>query len=142
MADRPTWMEAHRALGNAVLSLIRAETALVFNEWKSWLIEVGKLLGLIAVVLLVSVYLPFVVLFAAITGLSSATGWAMWLSALCVLGAIFLFFAILGGIGYWLVKTRIAPDHPGASVTRRLDDHKGWWRHQTGDAPRSLEGGA
>ncbi|MEM1177264.1 MAG: phage holin family protein [Acidobacteriota bacterium] len=141
MANRPTWMEAHRALGNAVLSLVKAEAALVFSEWKSWLIEVGKLLAMVAVVVLVSIYLPFVVLLAAIDGLAAATAWPLWLSALGVLGIIFLIFAIIGAIAYWLVKTRIAPENPAAAVTRRLDDHKGWWRHQTGDAQQSLEGG-
>lgn len=142
MANRPTWMEAHRALGNAVLSLVRAEAALVFDEWKGWLVEVGKLLALIGVVLLVTVYLPFVVLVAAIHGLATATSWPIWLSALAVLGAVLVFFGILGAIGYWLVKTRIAPDNPAAAATRRIDDHKGWWRHQTDEGPRTLGGGA
>ena len=141
MANRPSWMEAHRALGDAMLSLVRAEAALVVERWKGWAIELGKLLAIIAVVLLVTVYLPFLLMLIAVEGLAAATSWPIWAAGLGVLGLVLLFFAILGAIGYWLVKTRIAPDNPVATVQRRLDDHKGWWRHQVQDGTAgSLEG--
>lgn len=142
MANRPTWIEAYRALGNAVLSLARAEAALVVEQWKGWAIEVGKLVAIIAVVLLITVYLPFLLMLIAVEGLAAAAEWPIWAAGLGVLGLVLLFFAVLGAIGYWLVKTRIAPDNPVATVQRRLDDHQGWWRHQTQEgSPGSLEGG-
>ncbi|MEM6793521.1 MAG: hypothetical protein AAF725_06035 [Acidobacteriota bacterium] len=127
---KKSWLQAYRALGDSVLSLAGAEFSALLEDWKKWFIEVVKLLALVFVSLVVFFYIPFLTLFVAIDGLATWLDWSHWAAGLAVLGLALLVIATLGGIAAWLIKTRIAPDNPAATFQRRLDDHRGWWRHQ------------
>lgn len=126
--SRTTWVGAFRALGDAVLDLVRAEVKALFEEWKRAGIELAKILAIVFGILLIFVYLPFLVLFAAVDGVATWWDWPMWGAALAVLGFALLFIALLGGIIAWIWKRRLVG--PTVSFQRRLDDHNGWWQRR------------
>lgn len=126
--SRTTWVGAFRALGDAVLDLVRAEVKALFEEWKRAGIELAKILAIVFGILLIFVYLPFLVLFAAVDGIAAWWDWPMWGAALAVLGFALLFIALLGAVIAWIWNRRLVG--PMVSFQRRLDGHKGWWQRQ------------
>ena len=126
--SRTTWVGAFRALGDAVLDLVRSEVQALWDEWKRAGLELGKILAIVFGILLIFVYLPFLVLFAAVDGVSVWWGWPMWGAALAVLGFALLFIGLLGGVIAWIWNRRLVG--PTVSMQRRLDDHNGWWQRR------------
>lgn len=134
---RTTWLGAFRALGDAVLDLVRAEVKALFEEWKRAGIELAKILGIVFGILLICVYLPFLVLFAAVDGVAAWWGWPLWGAALAVLGFAVLFLALLGGIIAWIWNRRLVG--PSVSLQRRLDGHNEWWQRRIYFEQQALE---
>ncbi|MDA8017084.1 MAG: phage holin family protein [Thermoanaerobaculia bacterium] len=135
--SRTTWIGAFRALGEAVLGLVRAEVDALFEEWKRAGVELAKILALLFFALLIFVYLPFLGLFAAVDGVAAWWGWPMWAAALAVLGFAVLFLGLLGGIVAWIWNRRL--EAPTASLQRRLDDHGEWWQRRVYFEQQAME---
>ena len=134
--SRTTWVGAFRALGDAVLDLVRAEVKALIEEWKRAGLEFAKILAIVFGILLIFVYLPFLVLFAAVDGVAAWWGWPLWGAALAVLAFALLFIGLLGGIIAWIWQRRLVG--PTVSFQRRLDDHNGWWQRQIYFEERAL----
>jgi hypothetical protein len=126
--NRTTWIGAFRALGDAVLDLVRAEVAALLQEWKRAAVELAKVLAIVFGVLLICFYLPFLVLFALVDGVSQWWGWPMWSSALAVFGFAILIIAALGAVAAWIWNRRLVG--PTISLQRRIDDHSDWWQRR------------
>ena len=75
MMSRSTWVGAFRALGAAVLDLVRAEWKALIEEWKRLGLELAKIFAIVFGILLICVYLPFLMLFAAVDGIATWWGW-------------------------------------------------------------------
>lgn len=127
MSDqRESWVDVFRALGEAFVDVVRAEIEVLAEQWKRWGTKAGIAVGLsiLALVLLV-VYLPGLLIFAAIDALHETAGWPLWGSALAVAGLAFLVAALLLGIGYLLLRKE---ENPMVAAKGRLADHKTWWQ--------------
>ena len=137
MATRETWSESVHALGRAVLDLIKVEVQAATRDFKVFFVQVGKLLAVAALMLLVLVYVPFVVLFTLLDGIAGWTGYPYWAAGLILLGLILLFMGLVGAVAYVVIVRKM--ENPVDTVQRRLDDHRGWWRHEILDEPRRLD---
>ena len=137
MMSRSTWVGAFRALGAAVLDLVRAEWKALIEDWKRLGLELAKIFAIVFGILLICVYLPFLILFAAVDGIATWWGWPMWGSALAVLGFAILFIGCLGGVIAWIWKRRVVG--PTVSLQRRLDGHGEWWQRQIYFEQQALE---
>lgn len=137
MAERETWSESLQSLGTSVLDLIKVEAAAAAQDFKVFFTQVAKLLAVAAVSLVILFYVPFLVLFTVLDGISAATGYPYWGSGLILLGAVLLFLGLVGAITYFVVIRKM--ENPVQTVQRRLDDHRGWWRHEIFEEPRRLD---
>lgn len=137
MIHRMSWIGALRDLGSSLIDLFWAELALVRHDLVRFFVQVAKLAAFAFASLLILVYMPFLVLMAMVDGVRRIAGWeSLWAPSLVVLGLVLLLLALVGGVLYLLVVRRM--EGPGATVTRRLDDHRGWQRHQLYEEPNRL----
>ncbi|MEM8932374.1 MAG: phage holin family protein [Acidobacteriota bacterium] len=125
-----------RALGDAVFDLWGAEWQRLQQDLTRFAIQVAKLVGVGVAFLFVGFYLPFLLILAAVDGVREATG-DLWSAALLVFLGVVLLLALIGLVVYLLIVRKM--ENPVESVTRRLDDHRGWWAAQALDEPRRLD---
>lgn len=130
-----------RGLGESFFRLVKAEIELVLEMWKRSLIELGKglaFLGAAAYIFLLCV--PALLIFAAVDGLAQWRGWPHWQAALVVVSAAFLVALVLAMIARRIFARRF--ESPAVLLTRRLDDHRGWWHERVHYVEKRLPAGA
>ena len=126
MSRRDSWQDTFRALGQAMIDVLRAELAVIQETWQRSAMEAGKAAAIFAVVAYLGlVCLPTLLIFALVTGLHGGLGWPLWASALAVAGLVILVAAMLAGIALYLLRSRF--ESPVATVQHRFADHRAWW---------------
>lgn len=125
---REAWADLFGGLGEAVLEVLRAEVAVLFEDWG----RTARLFG-IAVLFFAGaasfgVYLPALILFFLVTGLQAVWGLAAWQAALAVIGIWLLTMAVLVATGYFGFLRRL--QNPLAAARQHLADHLDWWRQR------------
>ncbi len=124
---RNSWAEVFQAVGDAVVGVLKAEIAVLSEQWKRWGSRVAVVVGLFAtsaVVLFSALLLLPYFLTALIKHLS---GWSWMASSGLVLLIVVLVAGILGALGYWRLK---GLDDPVAMTRQRVDDHMTWWKSE------------
>ncbi len=143
---RSSWSETFRALGAAVLSLLKAELAALEHD----LARSGKKAAAGVALLAAAAALAFWTLGVATYFLILLLGiWMpLWAASLVV---TVLFLAVTGGLAFAGMSKLKAFENPLAIARRRLDDHVDWWqsrllepaapRHETAGDERGDRGG-
>lgn len=123
---RDSWRDTVRAVGEALIDLLRAEAAVVGESWQRSAREL-RTIATIGVVLayLALICLPTLLIVALLMGLSEGLGWPMWGAALTVAGVVALVALILMSIIRQRVKSRL--ESPAATLRHRFADHRAWW---------------
>jgi hypothetical protein len=136
------WSEIFRALGEALIDVVRAEVTVLAGQLQRSAKSAGVALGLFAVTLLFLAVAVVLALFALVDGVRVGFGWPWWGAALAVAGAIVAVALLLAGTAALILKKRF--EMPQVTFRRRLEDHLGWWRERVfGESPARLtEGGA
>ncbi len=126
MSDRDSWQDTFRALGQAVIDVLRAEMAVISETWQRSARELGKAAGILVVVAYLGLILvPSLLLFALLTGLHSGLGWPLWAAALAVAALVVVVCLVLARIALHLLQKRF--ESPVATVQNRFADHRAWW---------------
>ena len=113
------------ALGEAGIGLVKAEAAALSQELKLS----GKALFRMGVLLALSLFMLFWALAALLyAGIEIGTIWLpRWASAFTASAILLLFVVIVAAV----VRIRVRRlETPLATVRRRLDDHRDWWRRR------------
>ncbi|WP_084102421.1 phage holin family protein [Demequina sp. NBRC 110051] len=106
------------AIAGQWIATIKAESEVIKLELKVKGRQLGIGIGLIAAAAALGFFLFFVLIVAAIAGLSVV--WPVWLAALVVAGAMLLVILIFAGIGASKIK-RYKDIYPAASIQRIKD---------------------
>jgi len=125
MRMRRSWVHLFRGLGETLLELLRAEVRALTEDLKA---TGRRLAGAVAIFAVAGFFLFWacgVLAYLAIVLLASVLSPAA--AAAVVLGALLLITAIFVAWGYLKLRRL---ETPGATVRRRLDDSKGWWRER------------
>lgn len=122
---RNSWAEVFQAVGDAVVGVLKAEIAVLSEQWKRWGSRVAVVVGLFATsaVVLFSALLLFPYFLTAL--IKHLSGWSWMASSGLVLLIVVLAGGLLGAVGYWRLK---GLDDPIAMTRQRVDDHMGWWK--------------
>ncbi len=127
MGDRQaSWRDTFRALGEALIEVLRAEAAVVGETWKRSGRELGKVLAIVVTAgYLALICLPTLLLAALVSGLIEAFGWPLWATALVVTAVVCLVIFILVRVAVYLMTRRF--ESPASTMRHRVEDHRAWW---------------
>ena len=142
-----SWRDTFRALGEALIEVLRAEAAVIGETWQRSGRELGKVLAVVGVAgYLGLICLPTLLLAALVSGLMDGLGWPLWGAALAVAGVVALVIFILARVVVHLMTHRF--ESPVTTVQHRLADHRAWWSERVlsdgqeeGEADETLDAG-
>lgn len=134
------WVDRVRALGEALLEVLRAELGALQGDFQRSGRHLGLALAFLGGAAVLAFWAVGLVLFVLVT--LFAVWLPLWGAALAVLALFLGGIAILG----WLGKKRLLQvENPVSSVRKRLDDHLAWWQEsflaQNGQADVDLDRG-
>lgn len=119
------WIALFRALGDALLAVLRAELAALQADLGKSGRQVGIALALFGGVLALAFWMVGLAVFFLVALLAK---WLpLWGAAASVFGALALVAAVLGGLGWLRIKKA---ENPLESARRRFDDHLDWWQNR------------
>jgi len=121
--QRESWLDLFRALGEALLDVLRAELAVVWEHWRIWGRNWLVAAALFAVVLFLTFWLSGLLVVAVVHGIMAGFDLELWQAALLTAAALVLLMTAIAGVG-WLLAKR--PENPVATVRRQLDEHRTW----------------
>lgn len=137
---RDSWRDTVRAVGEAMVDVLRAEAAVVGETWQRSGRELGKILGLLVVLAyLALIWVPSLLVFALLMGLSEGLGWPLWASALAVAGLVAIVAFLLLRIARHRIAHRL--ESPAATVRQRFADHRAWWNERIVGGEGAVAGG-
>ncbi len=120
---RGSWLDLFRTLGESLLDVLRAELAVIWEQWRVW----GRNWLIAAVLFLVVLFLTFwlsgLLVVALVHGVMDAFELELWQAALLTAAALLLLMGILAGGGLLLAKRS---ENPMTAVRRQLDDNRAW----------------
>ncbi len=140
-SGRQGWLETFRALGEALLDVLRAEMAVLAERWKRSARELAIAMGLFtaAISLLIHGTVPLLV-FASMAAVHELLGWPWWGAALSIAGLSLALAVVAAMLARYVVENRFE-SFLGAAQ-ERFADHVGWWWERIlGDERRLAEGG-
>ena len=140
MRNRETWADLFRALGESVLEVLKAEFAVLGEDWKDAGKKIGILLALVIISLGIVVAIIQVGFYASLHAFAAVFEWPLWLAGFVVCGIGLLIIAIIGTIAYFAIVRKL--ESPVASAQQRMGDHFAWWQQQFFADEQSLGGGA
>ncbi|MEM6455978.1 MAG: phage holin family protein [Acidobacteriota bacterium] len=123
--DRQGWAELFRGLGDALLDVLKAQMAVLGEDWARALKRYGVSIGLFAVAFVLLLATVPVVVFALLALIQELTQWPWSASAALAIAVTLLIIAALGAIGYVLIKRTT---NPVAAFQQRLAEHLAWWQ--------------
>lgn len=122
---RPRWTDYLAPVGEAGLSLFRAEYDVVTAEIKGSSRTLVRALLLLAIALFVLFWA--IGAFAYVLVEIGALYLPRWGAALSVLG---LFLVVAVSVALVARRRFRQIDSPAATVRRRIEDHRNWWEHR------------
>ena len=127
MSDRrETWRDTIRAVGEALIAVLRAEAEVIGETWRSSSREIGRVVGLVVILAYLSlICVPSLLILALLMGLHTGLGWPLWVAALVVAAVVSVLGLILARIALHLLTHRF--ESPIATVKHRFADHRAWW---------------
>lgn len=122
---RSTWGEVFRSLGEAVFEVLRAEMAVLAEQWKEAGVVLAIALALGGTVFFSMFWLLGLAVLAAVDLVRKFQEWQLWQASLAV-GALLLLLMVLALVVAWLLVRRLK--NPLGAVQERMSDHFAWWR--------------
>lgn len=123
---REKWAELFRATSAALVEVVRAELAVLADQWTHsgrWLAAAAALFAVTLTFLSVATVL---VLFGAVALLHELAGWSWWAAAGSLALALLVLAGALAAGGYYILVKRL--ENPFITARVRFDDHVAWWR--------------
>ena len=124
---RASWGEVLRALGEAFVEVLRAEMALLAEQWKEAGMLVGIAVALGGAVFFSMFWLCGLLVLAGVDLVRRLTEWQLWQASLLVAGLLSLIMLVALGVA-WLLVRRLKS--PVAAFGERVNDHVAWWQDQ------------
>jgi hypothetical protein len=119
------WIELFRALGQALIEVVKAELDEVRGRLAASGKQLGLALGLLAAALLIGFWAIALLLYTLVAVL--AIWLPQWAAAAIVLGFALLVMAVLAAIGVTKLKRL---ENPAETVGRQWRGHLDWWNRQ------------
>lgn len=119
------WIELFRALGQALIEVVKAELEEVRGRLAASGKQLGLALGLLAAALMIGFWAVALLLFTLVAVL--AIWLPQWAAAAIVLGFVLLVMAVLAAIGVAKLKRF---ENPTETVGRQWRGHLDWWNRQ------------
>jgi hypothetical protein len=116
------WLELFRALGQALVELVKAELAALGEDLAASGRKLGAAIALLGAAAAVAFWAVAVLLYTVIQLIALAL--PLWAAAAIVFGVCALAVGVLAGIA--VVKLRRL-ESPARILERRLADHREWW---------------
>jgi cytochrome c biogenesis protein CcdA len=136
--QRATWGEVFRSFGEAVLEVLRAEAAVLAEQWKKAGLLLGFAFALGGVVFFSMFWLLGLVVLATVDLVRKVQEWQLWQASLLV-AAVLLLFMILALFVAWLLVRRL--ENPLSAVRERMSDHLAWWQDNLPEDDHHLSSG-
>lgn len=122
---RASWGEVLRALGEAFIEVLRAEMAVLAEQWKVAGILLACALALAGGALFSVFWLLGLLVLAAVDLVRKVQEWQLWQASLAV-AALLLLLMMMALLVAWLLVRRL--ENPLDAVRERMNDHLGWWQ--------------
>lgn len=117
------WLDLFRSLGEALLDVLRAELAVIWEYWRIWGRNWLVAAVLFVMVLFLTFWLSGLLVVALVHGVMAGFGLELWQAALATAAALLLVMTAIAGVGWVLAKR---PENPVATLRRQLDEHRTW----------------
>lgn len=124
---RASWGEVVRALGEAFVEVLKAEIAVLVEQWKEAGILAGLALALVGGVFFSMFWLLGLLVLAGVDVVRRLTEWQLWQASLLVAGLLLLLMLIALFVT-WLLVRRL--ENPLTTFGERVSDHFTWWQGQ------------
>jgi len=135
---RATWSDVFRSLGEAVLEVLRAEMAVLAEQWKKAGFLLALALALGGGVFFSMFWLLGLVVLATVDLVRKVQEWQLWQASL-VVAALLLLLMLLALLVAWLLVRRL--ENPLGAVRDRISDHLAWWQDKLLEEDHHLSAG-
>ena len=135
---RDHWAEVFQALGEAFFAVLASEWEVLVESW--WRGTLRRALFAAAFFLVAALALVLTFSLLVVAAVLIVDLWVEpWQAVLIVAGALLVFAATLGAVGYFVYLRRF--ENPIATAKGRLADHLEWWRERLLESERALPEG-